>query len=288
MSYQADQIFVEQYNSRLSIAYQPQGWLLQGMVMPEGSIEGKKAHWPRYGRRVAKKKVRGVRATPDNPTMDDVTADLQTWETFQYINKFDLSRMKANEREAAVQAGAMAMGQSRDAEIMAMLNTAAPTSGAGYLDTSGGQLTPAQMMLIFATYTGGNNIPVDGQIFAGVPMIVFAQLMADPLFANSQWNGGELPFLKRSTGRTWNFVNWVQLPDEYFPVPSANKADFFFWHKPAVGWSNNVDIETWWVWDNELGAWSVRQESEGAGVVIRPEGVARVRYKTNVTSITPR
>lgn len=288
MSYQADALFVEQYNSRLSIAYQPQGFMLQGMLMPEGRIEGKKAYWPKFGRRVANKKVRGIEATPDDPDMSQVSTDLETWESFNYIHQFDLSRMTANEREAQVQGGAMALGQAIDLEIMSKLDAAAPTSSTGFYDASGGQLSCAGLMVWLGHWFGVNNIPPDGQVYCGIPMIAWQCLMADKVFANSQWVGGDLPFLKMSgsAGRSWNFVNWFIIPNEYLPIPTSNKWDCFMWHKPNVGWSNNKQVQTWWDWENKLGAWSVRQESEGAGIVIRSEATARLRIASNTSSIT--
>lgn len=286
MSVQADAVYVEQYNSRLNMAYQPQGFLLQGMLMPEARIEGTKAYWPRMGRRTATLKARGVPATPDNPDFDQVSADLKTWEAFTYVHTYDLARTNVNEREAQVQAGAMALGRAIDGEVIDLMDAAAPTSGTGYFDASGGQLTSAQVMILLAKWRGTNNIPADGQVFAGITHLAHAQLMADKTYSNADYIGPDLPFKASTAGRTWNFVNWVIMPDEYFPVPSANKMDLFVWHRPNVGWCNDRSARAIVDWDNTVGAWSIRQEADGAGIVIRSEAVARLRIKTDVTSLT--
>jgi hypothetical protein len=286
MSQQADALFVEQYNSRLTHLYQPQGWLMQNMVMPEARIDGAKAYWPRMGRRTATLKQRGVPATPDNPTMDQVSADLKTWETFAYVYSYDLARTNVNEREAQIQAGAKSLGSAVDKFIIGLLDAAAPTSGTGFMDTSAGQLSAAQVMLLLGKWMDEKNLPADGELFAGITMLAHQMLMADKVYANSQWVGPELPFMKRTTGRSWNFVNWVVLPAEYFPVPEANKMDLFIWHRSNVGWTNDRRARMIPAWNNELGAWSLRQEADGAGVVLQNDAVARLRIKTNIASIT--
>jgi hypothetical protein len=72
-------------------------------------------------------------------------------------------------------------------------------------------------------------------------------------------------------------------------VPAANRADIFMWHKPAAGWSDNIGeggLFTHFDWENKMGEWSLRQEAEGAAVTLLPQGLGRIRIKTDVTSIT--
>ena len=269
MTIQADSHFVEQYNSRVTHIYQNQGFLLKGMLMPEGRLEGKKAYWPVHGSTVARKKQRHIKAQEGNIAKSLVFADLATWETFDWVGDFDMSRQTVNEKEALYQAGAMALGRGVDQEIMDMFNTKAPVAGNSFLDTSAAALSLADMMLITAKFMGAAKIPADGQVFCGVSALAWQLMSAYKQFSSSDWNGGDLPFKSRTAGRTWNFVNYVLLPDDYFPVPSANKADLFMWHRPAVGWCDNVgegSLKTIFAWDNTVGEWTLRQEAEGAAV----------------------
>jgi hypothetical protein len=286
MSMNADALFVEQYNSMITHAFQPQGFLLQGMFEPQSKIVGKKAHWPTYGRATARQKTRGVAAELDNPASGDLTADLLTWEHLGITYDFDGTRMAANEMQALTQAAAMAMGRIVDAAGITILNGAAPTSGVGFVDKSAAQLTAADIQLMLGQWMDTYNIPADGQIYGGINMNAHQQLMADSSYANSQWVGPDLPFKSRTQGRTWNFVNWVILPGEYFPVPASNQADLFVWHRPSIGWTTNKKIDSKWAYDIDLGGWKVRHESEGCGLALRSNAVARIRVKTNLSSLT--
>lgn len=287
MSMQADALFVERYNSRVTHPYQPQGFLLQGMFMPEARLDGKKAWWPKYGRTTANLKQRGVNAPLANPDSSQVSADLLTWEHLGVVHDFDGVRMAASEESALVESATMALGRIVDATGMTLLNSATFTAGVNYLDSSAAQVKAADLQLLIAQWMGTNDIPADGQIYGGISMLCHQALMGDKSYANSQWVGADLPFkqMGRTMGRTWNFVNWVILPDSYFAVNAANTMDMVLWHRPSVGWVNNKKISTEWQRDIDLGAWKVRHESEGCGVLLRGEGVARLRIKTNLSTI---
>jgi Phage capsid protein len=286
MTIQADAHYVEQYKSRVTHVYQNRGFLMKGMLQPEGRMEGKKAWWPIHGATAATKKRPRVKATPGNIGKSQISADLQTWETFDYIGKFDMTRQTVNEKEALVQAGALALGRAVDQEIMDMFNAKAATAGTtNFFDHSAAPLALGDLMYDIAKWTGSNKIPIDGMLFGGLRMMDWQMLSGFKQFSSVDWTGPDLPFRQRTPGKTWNFINWVVLPDDYFPVPAANKADLFMWHKPANGWSENMEIDTTFAWDNEMGEWSLRQESEGAAQNLLPESLARIRVKTDVTTI---
>lgn len=287
MTQQVNAWFVERYNSRVTHPYQPQGFLLQGMMLPEGRLDGTTAYWPKYGRTTANQKVRGVDAPLANPNASQISSTLKTWEHLARVEDFDGTRMTASEESALVTAATMALGRIVDAEAMTLMYASAPTSGAGFLDTSAAQVKATDVALLLAQWMGPNDIPPDGEIFGGISMLCHQALMGDSAYANSQWVGADLPFkqMGRTNGRSWNFVNWVILPDSYFSIPSANKMDMLIWHRPSVGWVNNKKITTEWGRDIDTGSWKVRHESEGCGIVLRTEGLARLRIKTDLTAI---
>lgn len=288
MTIQADAHYVEQYRSRVTHVYQNKGFLLKGMLMPEGELKGSKAYWPVHGATVARKKQRHIKAQPGNIAKTRVSTDLQTWETFDWVGKFDMSRQSVNEKEALQEAGAMALGRAVDQEIMDMFNAQAPTSGQSFLDTGAAALSLSDVMLFIARFMGAARIPADGQIFCGLNALAWQLLSGFKQFSSAEYVGPDLPFKSRTQARTWNFVNWIMLPDDYFPVPAANRADLFMWHKPAVGWCDNVGaggLDTTFAWDNSYGEWSLRQEAEGAAVTLLPAGLGRIRIKTDVSAV---
>ncbi len=284
MSANAPAWFIEQYKDRVTHVFQASGYLMKGMVMPEGTLEGTKAYFPVMNAGTARKKVRGNAAVPMNAGKSRVEAVLETFEAFDEIYKYDLSRLGPNERTAIQEAGAKALGRAVDAEIIAKMNGTAVTSGNNYVantSTAFGLVEAVTMVQRLQS----NDVPMDGQIWCGLPSLLWNQLMSFKQFSSSDYVGPDLPFKASTVGKTWNFVNWFLIPDSYLPVPASNQVDVFMWHKSAFGWANNFDLQTTMDWDNRVGCWTVRMESEGAAAGILPAGVVRGRFLTN-TAIT--
>lgn len=289
MSMQANALFVERYNSRVTHHYQPQGFLLSGMFQPESKFKGTKAYWPRYGSMEATDIVRHQDHAIANPDMDQVNADLKSWGVYVQNSDFDGERMEANEEDAAVQAAAKAMGRRADKNALDVMKAATFTAGENYLDSSAAQVKAADVQLLLANWFGKYDITPDGQVFGAISMKAHQCLMGDSSYANSQWVGGDLPFkqMGRAQGRTWNFVNWIIVPDSYLDAPSASTADMLLWHKPAVGATSQMqgDVTTEWERLVRKGAWGVMHKASGANILILPKGVAKLRIKTDITTI---
>lgn len=280
MSTQAPAWFVQQYNSRVIHKYQSRGFLLKGTVMPEGRLQGNKAIFPVSGTGVARKKKRGQQAVPMNPDRTNVEATLETWEAFDEVHTYDLSRMTANEKEAIAVTGGNALGRATDGELMDKFNAAAPTGGAGLIGNGAGAFTLPDAMTMCQRLQA-QDVPWDGNVFCPLPSLFWNQLMSWKQFNSSDYVGADLPFTKVTTAKTWNGVHWFLAPDSYFSVPAANQLDIFLYHRSAFGWANNTELQTIWDWDNRAGCWTVRMESEGAAAALLPEGVVRGRFASN-------
>lgn len=296
MSMQADKHFVEQYNSRAYHLYQSEGFLLKSTVMPAEKIEGTKAYFPIFGKMAANKKVRGQKATPANAERSRAEAVLETWEVFDYVYKYDLSRTNVNERENLALAGAKALGRGTDHEIMQALyakaSTAAPV-GSGLTPNLAANEMPGMVggatadftletMLKMSGALSEAEVPDDGNIYCPLPSRFWNIAMTYKQFNSAEWVGDDLSFTKVTKAKKWNGVNWFKAPSEYFQQPAGDSSvDLVMWHMNAAGWANNEELFSHWAWDNELGAWSMRMESEGAAAVILPQGLVRGRFKTN-------
>ncbi|WP_336800488.1 phage capsid protein [Kaistia sp. MMO-174] len=280
MSAEAPAWFVEQYNATVIHKYQSRGFLLKGTVMPEGRLDGKKVYFPVSGKGKARKKVRGQQAVPMNPGRTNVEATLETWEAFDEVWTYDLSRMSANEREAIAVTGGNALGRATDGELIGKFNSAAPTSGTGFINKNSAAFTLPDAMTMCQRLQA-QDVPWDGNVFCPLPSLFWNQLMSWKQFNSSDYVGQDLPFTKVTTAKSWNGVHWFLAPDEYFPIPAANQFDIFLYHRSAFGWANNTELQTIWDWDNRAGCWTVRMESEGAAAALLPEGVVRGRFASN-------
>lgn len=281
MAQDAPNWFVEQYNSTVMHVYQAKGNLLRGTVTPEGSITGTKAYFPISGKGTARVKVRGQAAVPMNPTRTFAEANLKTWEAFDEIYKYDLSRMTANERDAISYTGARALGRATDEEIIAMFDDNVPSTGSTQFLDEGSTAFTLVFALTMIQMLQAQNVDWDGNVFCALPSLLWNQFRSYKQVMASQYTGPELPYTKTTSFLTWNGVQWFLAPDEYFPVPSANKFDIFMWHRSGWGWANNSDLTSIWDWDNRMGCWTVRMEAEGASAPLLTEGAIRGRFASN-------
>lgn len=284
MSNQAPNWFVEQYNNKVRHKFQSKGNLLRGTVMPEGTIEGTKVYFPVAGKGAARKKVRGQEAIPMNASRGRVEAILETYEAFDEVYTFDLSRMGINEREVIAETGANALGRATDMEIFAKLNAAAATSGDNFIDASSANFTLVDAMAICQRLQKAE-VPWDGNVFIPVPSLIWNQLLAYKQFVESGYVGPDFPLAKATTAKSWNGAHWFLVPDSYFISNAANTYDLFAYHRNAVGYGNNFSLKSIWDWDNRKGCHTVRMETEGACAVPLPEGVVRIRAKSNGTIV---
>jgi hypothetical protein len=287
MTLQANALYVERYNSRVTHHYQPQGFLLAGTMQVESKFQGTKAYWPRYGTVDATDLVRHQDQALANPDADQVSTDLKSWSVFMENSDFDGERMAANEEDAAVQAASAAMGRRADKNALDVIKAATFTAGVNSFDASAAQLTAANMMTTIANWMDTNDIPADGQIYGLLTMKAHQCLMRDASYANSQWVGGDLPFkqMGRTMGRTWNFVNWIIVPASY--LTGTTTKDLLLWHKPAVGGTSQSmgDVKTEWSRNNKRQCWEITHKTSGANILILPKGVARCIMKNDITAI---
>ena len=286
MTQLADQHYVQQYNSRVNHIYQAEGFLLKGCVMPAEKIEGTKAFWFKQGKGSARKKVRGQPAVPMNPDKSVISTDLVTWEAFDEVHMYDLSRSTVNEKENVARSGGMALGRATDYEIMNAMNVTAAVAGNQFIDLTTVDLNPANM-LDACSRLQRNGVPWrKGEIFSLLPARQWNQMMSYKIFSSADYVGPEYPFLNMTMARQWNNVTWMLIPEESeYNFNTANDGgatmDSFLWHRSAVGWHNNEELRTMWDWDNRAGCWTVRMETEGAAIGIFSEGMARLRFKNS-------
>lgn len=281
MAQDAPNWFVEQYNNDVAHKYQSKGNLLRGTVRPEGSITGTKAYFPISGKGTARKKVRGQQAVPMNPSRGFTEANLETWEAFDEVYTYDLSRMTANERDAIVVTGSNALGRATDEEVIALFDDNIPDTVGAQMIGDGTDDFSLDAFMTMCQMAQALEWPWDGMSFMGLPSLLWNQWIAYKQVSNADYTGPDLPLIKSTTAKTFNGVNVFLLPDVLFPVPAANKADIFLWHWTGWGWANNSDVRSIWDWDNRKGCWTVRMECEGAAAPIIVEGAVRGRFATN-------
>lgn len=276
--------FVAQYRDRVSHIYQQRGNRLRVAVQPAGRIEGEKAIFMLAGKGKAYKKTRNQRNIPQGGARKRFEVPLSTWKSFDTVEEYDLDRMNTDEREVVYTSGANALGRATDIEIYDIMKV---SHAAADVDYSAGAFSAANA-LDLCSRLQTQKVPWDGQVYCGLPSLQWNQLIANKVVNSSDHVGaGMLPFTVATDSRFWNGVNWFlnveEDAEDFYPVPAANKQDCFIWHKTAVGWANNSDLQVRVQWDNYEDWWTVNMDCKGAATVMQ-EGNGLVRFKTSSNS----
>ncbi|MFK8250192.1 phage capsid protein [Ancylobacter terrae] len=273
-----DATFIQQYKDKVILEIQSEGFLLSGTMQSEEKIEGSKAIWPKIGAGKARKKQRAQRAVPMNPDAGQTEALLETWEAFDYVYKYDLTRTNVKERDNLAKIGAQALGRASDEDIMGKLNAAAPTAGYRYVNGGANAFNAAYALTMVQKAQRAAKGVWRGDNFCPLPSLLWNQFLAAKQVSSSEYTGPDLPLAKMTSAKTWSGVHWFLAPDELFPVPSAGNVDIILYPRWAMGYCLNFQLQTMWDWENDLGAWSCRMEHEAAVAALQPDALVRGRF----------
>lgn len=287
MTTQAPTWFITQYQDRAMHIYQNQGNRLRPMVTQATRVDADVATFWLAGKSKAYKKTRNQRNIPSNADRKKFTVSLQTWKAFDTVEEFDLDRMNVDEKEIVYQSGAMALGRATDIEVYTVMAAAKTTfdTGCDFSGVSGAGTFGAPQALTLCSALQNDKVPWDGQVFCGLPSLQWNQFLGNKVVNDAQQVGNDLPFTKATDTRFWNGVNWFLLVEEdaldFYPSAVANTQDCFIWHKSAMGWGNNTDLQMIPQWDNYEDWWTINMSAKGCCTTMQSgNGVKRFRTGT--------
>lgn len=289
MSLQAPAWFEPYYTSQVVKVFQHRGFRLRGTTQQQTEIKSDKVLWRVAHPVVATKYERADDAVFANGARTKVEATFETWQVYQPVFDDDLEKMSIDEMAIATEAGANALGQRSDKEILGELNAGGPASPA-VTDTTNGMTLAHAIELCEAAQTQ-TKLTWDGRWWCGLTPRLWNQLLVYKQFSSSDYVGQDLPLTKATDTRFWNGVNWFLFPhqetvDPWFPVPSANQVDIFLWHQTAIGYGVNYEIKNTIAWEQPRTAWTSNMRMAAKAKVLQQAGIVRGRFANNA-AITP-
>lgn len=289
MSIEAPAWFVEQYKSSVKHVFQSQGFKLKPTVLPEGRVEGATVHWPVFGTFEMQESDGADETPPANPQMGDVSATMKDYDALYEIKKKDLTKMTANEQQAATAAGGKAVGRRVDKIIMNALNDAAVANSSIQLGGASAVFDLEAALMACDSLQDDDQIEWDGDVTAVIPVRWFNRLMMYKEFNSSEWVGADLGFPSGVRGKNWNGVKWLPLSKKEMLIPGANQAYGFMYHRTAAGYYSNYEGEVNIQWDNRKGVWTVRFDLQAVAKAIfnDAKGIRRLHYLTNTAIERP-
>ena len=277
MSQNALNWFQPYYTDQVIHKLQNKGFKLRGMTSEATEIVGNECHWRIAAAVAAQLYQRGQTANLTNGDRTKVQATMETWQVYDIVYEDDLEKMSPKEMEVVTTSGSRALGRAFDQQIYTAF--AADISSSSVTDTTNGMTLANAMTMCDAAQTNAQG-EWDGGWYCGLPSRLWNQLLAYKQFNSSDWVG-DTPLLRPTNSRNWNGVNWFLMRNNIFPVPSANQAYVYLWHKDCVGYGSNYMPRTHIDWEQPKTAWTANMLMAGKAKVLLTEGVIRATYNTN-------
>lgn len=265
--------FIKQYESEAKNAYQQMKAKLRNAVRLHTGVKGMDDTFQKIGRGVAGKKTRHGKVPTMGLGHDTVTATLEDWFGADYIDDLDLLKVGHDERRAVRDAANGALGRKQDNLIITAMDGATESVAVG---TSG--LTKAKIMTAFE-YLNDNDVPSDNR-FAVVGAHQWNELMNIDEFANADFAGSALPWLKGVESRVWLGTTWMF--HSGLPVADGTRT-CFMWHKDSVGVAEAMDINAAIDWMPDYDSWLVKHKMSMGAVLIDAEGIVEILCDDDAT-----
>lgn len=277
----ADQWFQTVWMPGVVQRLRSRGYLLKGMAT-KGSIKGKTARWLKGGEMVAEEIDSAIEEIkPNNSPRSYVEADIKDYAAAEYIKIIDLHKMPANEIAQAQFEAAAAIGRKYDYIHLEELQRAAEASEIDTIGDGSAQIDILDVMDAEGQIVGqGGDL---GMSFCVLPMFAFQRLLLVKEFNSADYTGPDLAFTKMTMKRTWNFCQYLVLPDKHFEdaglKPASDEFYGFMWHASALGFVNTGEVQPIGQYQGRLRAWLVDYQLNGVSKLLQPDAAKRLHFE---------
>lgn len=261
--------FVKQFEADVHMSYQQQGSKLKGTVRSKDNIKGISTTFQKIGKGTASTKARHGLV----PIMDlehtRVECTLSDYYAGEWIDSLDELKQNIDERQAAANAGAYALGRKTDELIITALSTSSNSIG----DYSAG----LSKDLILSAFESLNTaeVPDDGQRYGIVGAHQWNELLSISEFSNSDYVGEAYPWLKGTESRKWLGIVWMMHTG--LPVTDTTKRDCFIFHKSALGHACGQEVKTDVSWHGDHSAFFVCNSMSQGACLIDTAGAIKLK-----------
>lgn len=204
--------------------------------------------------------------TPQRTAKSNVIIPVNRWKATPTIDRFDLDRMNADDRDESQKAAGMALGRKQDDILIAALDSSSET----VLGGTGDFMSPALADQINETLAV-NDVDDDLEVFCAISPRAWSHLMRFKEFVNSDYTGSDLPYAAQARRymRTWNGIHWIR---HNRLTKSGNLRRCHAWVREALGCVDMGDPRTIMTWENQEDYWFVNMEVTMGADLLLPEG----------------
>jgi hypothetical protein len=267
MSTTIDQAFITQYEDEVHNAYQQIGSKLRNVVRLKTNIKGSIVQFPIYGKGLAQQKSRHGDIPVMNAAHTNASATMEDWYGADYIDDLDEIKTNIDERSAATNAGANALGRKIDSLIIAAARLNLDSGQKIAVSTTG--LVKVKILEAFEILNNAD-VPDDGQRVAVIGAHQWNELLNLTEFKSADYVGSsDLPWLSGTQAKRW--MNTLWLMSSQLPLESTTRYVLLF-HKSAIGLGEGKSVTTTiervaqkdsWLASSKLSAGAKRIDDEG-------------------------
>lgn len=277
MSIEAPNWYTTQYDTRVNHILQNEGFMLRGTTAPPVQVVGNTLQFFILGKGEATEMSQTVEMiTPQNLGKDTVSVTMADFQFAEFVRHGEPERISVEFKSAIQEAGAMALGrkfdriilQAMDDEDINIETIGDGTAAISPIDVSTGkaEINSIGMMKM-------------NEFFCPLPSMAWEQLKLYKVFNNADYTGPDLNFKNNVEAKTWNNINFFQLPDDAFTSPDTGEVYTYLWNRRTVGFGSNYAITTHITFENLFTSWLYNSVMSGAAKVLQTPGVRRLHIK---------
>ena len=271
MVMQADQVFVDSFDSEVKLAYQGTKSLKETVRVKTGVV-GSTHRFPKAGKGVATQHNRGNDVVAMNAGRSKVTAILEGWDAFDYEDILDLSQLNFDDKKIIAENTAKAIGRREDQLIIDALaaNGYAAVVGDGTAALTVSLIAEASQKL------DANNVPSEDRT------IIFTAKQKEQLLGETKATSSDYASVKALVQGTidsfygFKFITIGNRTEGGLPRNTGVEQYAFAYHKQAVGLAIGKDMQTMVDWVAQKTAWQIGCVYFGGAVAIDTEGIVPI------------
>lgn len=275
MSRKISQVFQDFYDAEVKRAYGDVS-KLQDKVYTSGRIVGKSVYFRKKGQGMATPHIAGADVTAMNVDYNQVKCDLEDWEAYDYVDKFDMKKINFSEITELAEVAADCLGLRIDQIIIDKM-------AAGY-DSTNMKVGTTNTALSVDTLIAGCELLNDNSVPEEERYFMHSAKQLSDLLKTTAVTSADYNTVKALVNGTVDsflglkFVLIGKRKEGGLPTDSTDVTGFI-WHKRAMGFSKAQDLETSMDWIPEKRAYLVGGDFSAGAVVIDDKGIVGVISK---------
>lgn len=267
MSNEIVNVFINEYDPMVHMAYQQKGSRLRGTIRTKTNVNAESVYFPKAGTGTAVKKARHGKIQPMSIDHEKVRCFIEAYYAGDWMDEQDMARTNINEKQVIAETAASALGRNTDDLIIA----AAATTTQAITEAGTDGLTKAKFLDALQNF--GEQEAFDGDITCVVGPAQWNDLLNITEFANAYYIESKpypnMPYKQAN----WLGVNFIM--SNRLPL-SGTKRTCLMYNKLSLGHAMNSDITTVAQYNAERDSyWVMSKNMEGA-CLIDEAGVLKI------------